>query len=126
MHLCNYSLQFSRCLDGLHYLILILPAQPFLGLVGKTDPPLVTSCCGQHGWYSAHWYVLCFTNSVPTLCYSPLLDYQRILLGESRGLCSFLKGSTQSFYLIFFGWGYEVARGTGWHFPRNLVLRTPS
>ena len=35
------------------------------------------------------------------LCYSLFLDYQRILLGESRGLCSFLKGSTQSFYLIF-------------------------
>ena len=84
IHLCTCSLRSKCRFDSLHYLILRLPARPFLRLVGKEDPPPVTSWCDQHSWHYTYCLFL-FFSAFWHLWYFLSLDSQPCLFrGISR------------------------------------------
>ena len=93
-----------RFSDGLKYLVLRLPAQPFSGLVGEADfsplylhpPSRVVGICPVLGFF-------CFTRCV----------VQNLGLSEkSRGLLSVLEGSTLVIYLQIFRRRLQSCRRT--------------
>ena len=57
----------TRRLDGLHNLVLRLPAQPHLGLVGEADPPPAKFATAfWRGWHLSSLGLFIFTRCIPT------------------------------------------------------------
>ena len=65
MHSCIFNQRSTRCSDGLHHLILFLPARPFLGLVGEADPAPV-SLHLHYGVAGIYSLLFLFTRCIST------------------------------------------------------------
>ena len=100
MHSCIFNPKSTRSSDGLYYLILILPARPFLGLVEDAAPPPVKSCCVQHGWDSS----LCCFYFYKVCAFTPW-NFGNFIKDSAL----FLRVPFEGLISGIFGWGYKLS-----------------
>ena len=98
----NFSLWSMLHSDGLHYLILLLPERPLLGLIGEADTPPVIFCCDQHGWHSDLEYFYNVNNPTPSI--SALSEFSDVSFQKNiEGSSPLLRAPTDFFISDIFG-----------------------